>query len=398
MKKLFAIIGITVLFLIVGLCGCILSDPLQDDKNIFVGKWRYDDEILNWIEYLNDGTLIRHNYNVNTGEWMTSTNDWKLETIEVSWIGDYYNFNTPSIGGIEGSYESIPITYTGPKNFIVVTYESWNSMETDFYQYEIDTFNQLHLVPWWGDEEPVFKDVDRYTSTILKRIDENKENEYVNHLIEWKGPIIIECKSWIMYDVRLQEEYYSDFPFSSYDDSVVSFSGEAKDIDGKNITYEWDFGDGTYGYGISPRHTYRSNGSYKVTLTVIDEDGKQESEAIIVDIDKVGKTIAEENTNVSHLISGKSNCMSLKGFTISYSGSEQNNSWGINGYFEILDKKSIQNASIEIQFFNKDDHYLGSGIILFEGELTEDTWFFRELFYGYNNMHYVRFYMTYDGK
>jgi len=396
MKKIVTVIGITVLFLIIGLCGCILTDSLQDDKNIFLGKWRYDDEILNWIEYLNDGTLIHHNYNVNTGKWLTSSKNWKLETIEVSWIGNSYRFYTPGNEFFEGGYEYIPITYTGPKNFIVVTYDSWNSVDTDFYQYEIDTHNQLHLVPWWGDEKPVFENVDRDTSTILNRIDENKENDYVNHLIEWKGPVITECKSWIMYDVRLQEKYYSDFTFPSYDNSVVSFSGEAKDIDGKNITYEWDFGDGTYGYGINPRHTYLNNGSYKVNLTVIDEDRKQSSEHITVDIEEVGKTITEENTNMSHLISGASDCMSLKRFTISYSGSEQNNSWGINGYTEIIDNTSIQNASIEIQLFNKDDYYLGSELILFDGLLTDDTWFFRDFFYGYNDLAYVRFYITCD--
>ena len=110
MKKLFTVFGITFLVLSIQLSGCILSDSLKDDKNIFVGKWRYDDEILNWIEYRDDGTLIHHNYNVNTGKWMTSTKNWELKTIEVSWIGDSYNFYVPGNGIIGDSYESIPIT------------------------------------------------------------------------------------------------------------------------------------------------------------------------------------------------------------------------------------------------------------------------------------------------
>src|SRR4029453_13691986 len=44
----------------------------------------------------------------------------------------------------------------------------------------------------------------------------------------------------------------------------------SSDPDNDNLTYSWDFGDGKDGTGVSPTHTYASDGQRKVTLTVSD--------------------------------------------------------------------------------------------------------------------------------
>lgn len=46
------------------------------------------------------------------------------------------------------------------------------------------------------------------------------------------------------------------------------------------LTYQWDFGDGTTGEGEMPQHTYSSPGRYLLKLTVIDAEGASDVEAV----------------------------------------------------------------------------------------------------------------------
>jgi len=61
--------------------------------------------------------------------------------------------------------------------------------------------------------------------------------------------------------------------YTGYVNQSITFDGSSSfDPDtGDNITsYQWDFGDGATGEGVSPQHTYTSEGNYTVELTVID--------------------------------------------------------------------------------------------------------------------------------
>jgi PKD repeat protein/C1A family cysteine protease len=52
---------------------------------------------------------------------------------------------------------------------------------------------------------------------------------------------------------------------------AVSFSAAGSyDPDGTIASYEWDFGDGTTGSGVTVNHTYITSGNFQVTLTVTD--------------------------------------------------------------------------------------------------------------------------------
>ncbi|MCK4996239.1 MAG: PKD domain-containing protein [Thermoplasmatales archaeon] len=67
-------------------------------------------------------------------------------------------------------------------------------------------------------------------------------------------------------------------PYMSYVNQNLGFNGSASfDPDnGDSITsYQWDFGDGTTGEGITIGHTYTSEGNYTVELTVTDGNGEQ---------------------------------------------------------------------------------------------------------------------------
>jgi PKD repeat protein len=61
-------------------------------------------------------------------------------------------------------------------------------------------------------------------------------------------------------------------PYTSSEGSSLNLDGTASsDLDGDDLTYDWDFGDGSaHGSGPSPSHTYADNGSYPITLIVSD--------------------------------------------------------------------------------------------------------------------------------
>jgi len=60
----------------------------------------------------------------------------------------------------------------------------------------------------------------------------------------------------------------------------VTFDGSgSSDPDGSIASYDWDFGDGAVGTGISPSYTYDTFGNYTVTLTVTDDGIPAESDS-----------------------------------------------------------------------------------------------------------------------
>lgn len=57
-------------------------------------------------------------------------------------------------------------------------------------------------------------------------------------------------------------------------DTVTEFDGSKSfDADGDNLTYTWDFGDGSTGEGAQVTHVYTTIGKFLVTLTVNDNSG-----------------------------------------------------------------------------------------------------------------------------
>jgi len=84
-------------------------------------------------------------------------------------------------------------------------------------------------------------------------------------------------------------------PYSSNEGSAVSFDGTASsDPDGDQLTYDWDFGDGTpHGTGATPNHTYADNrtGGYLVTLTVGDGRGLVGTASATANVANVAPTV-----------------------------------------------------------------------------------------------------------
>ena len=89
---------------------------------------------------------------------------------------------------------------------------------------------------------------------------QEKDEEKLRHMIENRAPVI---------DVVTNGSRGK--PVTTFIGEEITFNAsETFDIDGDDITYDWDFGDGTTGSGEVIAHSYDTQGSYWVTLTVTD--------------------------------------------------------------------------------------------------------------------------------
>jgi PKD repeat protein len=75
----------------------------------------------------------------------------------------------------------------------------------------------------------------------------------------------------------------ADFSFS-VDGLVVDFADLSSDADGDVVSWNWDFGDGDGSTDSNPSHTYPTDGSYTVTLNVIDDGGATGATSQIVSV------------------------------------------------------------------------------------------------------------------
>jgi hypothetical protein len=67
---------------------------------------------------------------------------------------------------------------------------------------------------------------------------------------------------------------------------AIAFAANAEDHDGDEMTYLWDFGDGTTSYEANPSHVYDKPGDYTVTVTVTDCHGGSCTETFEMQVTK----------------------------------------------------------------------------------------------------------------
>ncbi|UCC79001.1 MAG: PKD domain-containing protein, partial [Candidatus Zixiibacteriota bacterium] len=69
----------------------------------------------------------------------------------------------------------------------------------------------------------------------------------------------------------------ADGPYSGQQDIPLTFDGSGSTDDSGIASYDWDFGDGNNGTGMTPWHAYGTSGTFTVTLTVTDIIGQTTS-------------------------------------------------------------------------------------------------------------------------
>ncbi len=89
-------------------------------------------------------------------------------------------------------------------------------------------------------------------------------------------------------------------PQSPEENTLIYFDGtQSKDEDGTIVSYTWNFGDGTYGYGATPTHVYKEKGSYVVLLKVKDNVGGEGFLQQTISVAKSSSTPPNIQLNVS---------------------------------------------------------------------------------------------------
>ena len=66
---------------------------------------------------------------------------------------------------------------------------------------------------------------------------------------------------------------------------LVSFDASGSlDPDGTIVSYLWDFGDGNSGTGVTPTHTYQTEGDFIAQLIVTDDSAASDTFSISIEV------------------------------------------------------------------------------------------------------------------
>ncbi len=154
----------------------------------------------------------------------------------------------------EGNYDQVKVLVNGDQVYYRDTSDGNVGSEGDYVEESIDLSD-------YTDEEVqiefVFDSVDDYN------------NDYRGWYID-----DIAVKG---YGTGFNTPPTADFSFSPTNpvvDETVQFTDESEDETNNIDTWEWEFGDGTTSTEQNPTHTYSSEGTYTVTLKVMDAPGK----------------------------------------------------------------------------------------------------------------------------
>ncbi len=174
--------------------------------------------------------------------------------------------NIPPIADIEGPEEGY-VNQT-------ITFDASESYDPDgiVKYYRWDFTNDLSWDTNWLDESTITNVYPNSGNYKVKL--QVKDNEGVTNSTSAKITILF------LEEDKVLPVAYANGPYSGVTNQNITFdASDSYDSDGIIVNYTWDFGDGTKNNDKITTHSYAKNGSYIVTLLVIDNDG-------LIDFDK----------------------------------------------------------------------------------------------------------------
>jgi parallel beta-helix repeat protein len=248
----------------------------SDDGSIVAKEWRSNGAIISTSEDFSKSDFSPGTYTIsfrirdNDGEW----SDYDYETLvinaqnqkPVAYILDPIQPITKQYG------ESIRFLGQGSDDGQIIEYSWRSSIDGDLSDTSQFTINNLTV----GQHTIYFKVRDDHgewssEAKIAVTIESDPSN----------NPPVADAGA----------------PYSGHVNQSITFDGSSSydPDDGDSITsYQWDFGDGSTGEGVSPQHTYTSEGSYTVELTVKDGHGEQSKSTTSVNVQAEGQNGKED--------------------------------------------------------------------------------------------------------
>lgn len=125
--------------------------------------------------------------------------------------------------------------------------------------------------------------------------------------------ILNNFEGWYVDDVVVQGTYIgantkpvanAGGAYAGNEDLPITFNGAgSSDNDGDPLTYQWVFGDGATGGGVSPSHTYTQGGNYTVTLVVNDSIENSDPDTAEVNVTEINDfPVADAGNDQSDLV------------------------------------------------------------------------------------------------
>ncbi|WP_324027975.1 PKD domain-containing protein [Maribacter sp. BPC-D8] len=141
-------------------------------------------------------------------------------------------------------------------------------------------------------------------------------------------------------------------PESSFDYVInelqVDFDSSASIDDNGIVSYAWDFGDGNSSNEANPVHIYSESGTYDVTLTVTDADGKLDTSAATITVLGNGIPVAVASADV---LEGEAS------LTVSFDGSGSTDDNAVVTYAWDFDDDDISNEINPVHVFDEVGEY-----------------------------------------
>ena len=265
---------------------------------------------------------------IDVGTWTTIVNetgyvplDVTAGNVEVAGGSDPPTPPPPPPGGGGSYFPPVPVENNAPERPLKPSGAAFVEMGVE-YTYSSSTYDvdddQVRLKFDWGDgNESFWSDFVDSNTSVSMCYNWSSISTYQVKVIAQDSQGL--NSSWsIPLNVSVSQEELEippviDINLSgniSINDTIIFDASGSYDLDGFIVSYEWDFGDGTTGTGISTSHKYNKSGEYTVSLTVTDNLGVTYSKSMSVTIGSLGEqTITEEQMskftfNISMLIIG----------------------------------------------------------------------------------------------